>query len=256
MVIAVAVEQIGYKEKRSNSQLDDKSANAGSGNYTKYARDFDQKYPKWYNGKKNGFAWCDMFVDWCFLTAFGYEKALSLLCQPERSAGAGCTYSLRYFKNKGQFYTKDPQPGDQIFFGTSLDNSTHTGIVESVDKKQVRTIEGNTSDQVARRNYSLTNSRILGYGRPAYDAAGAAAPVTPATPAAPQTTDVPFRVKISIRNLNIRKGPGTNYSRTGSYTGIGVFTIVDVQSGQGSDTGWGKLKSGAGWISLDYTKKL
>ena len=248
--------RIGYKEKNSNSQLDDKSANAGSGNYTKYARDFDQKYPKWYNGKKNGFAWCDMFVDWCFLTAFGYEKALSLLCQPERSAGAGCTNSLRYFKNKGQFHTKDPQPGDQIFFGTSLDNSTHTGIVESVDKKQVHTIEGNTSDQVARRTYSLTNSRILGYGRPAYDAAGAVAPVTPATPVAPQTTDVPFLVKISIRDLNIRKGPGTNYSRTGSYTGIGVFTIVDVQSGQGSDTGWGKLKSGAGWISLDYTKKL
>ena len=109
---------------------------------------------------------------------------------------------------------------------------------------------------MARRTYSLTNSRILGYGRPAYDAAGAVAPVTPATPVAPQTTDVPFLVKISIRDLNIRKGPGTNYSRTGSYTGIGVFTIVDVQSGQGSDTGWGKLKSGAGWISLDYTKKL
>ena len=255
-VIAVAVEQIGYKEKKSNSQLDDKTANAGSANYTKYARDFDQKYPNWYNGKKNGFAWCDMFVDWCFLTAFGYEKALALLCQPEKSAGAGCTYSLRYFKNKGQFHTKDPQPGDQIFFGTSLDNSTHTGIVESVDKKQVHTIEGNTSDQVARRNYSLTNSRILGYGRPAYDAAGAVVPVTPSTPAAPQVTDVPFLVKVSIRDLNIRKGPGTNYSRTGSYTGIGVFTIVDVQSGQGSSTGWGKLKSGAGWISLDYTKKL
>ena len=125
-----------------------------------------------------------------------------------------------------------------------------------MDKKQVHTIEGNTSDQVARRSYSLTNSRILGYGRPAYDTAGAVAPVTPATPVAPQITDVPFLVKISIRDLNIRKGPGTNYSRTGSYTGIGVFTIVDVQSGQGSDTGWGKLKSGAGWISLDYTKKL
>ena len=256
-VIAVAVDQIGYKEKASNTSLDSKTANAGSANYTKYARDFDQKYPKWYNGKKNGFAWCDMFVDWCFLTAFGYEKALALLCQPERSAGAGCTYSLRYFKNKGQFHTKDPQPGDQIFFGTSLDNSTHTGIVESVDKKQVHTIEGNTSNQVARRNYSLTNSRILGYGRPAYDAAGTVVPVTPAAPAAPQVmTNVPFLVKISIRDLNIRKGPGTNYSRTGSYTGIGVFTIVDVQSGQGSRSGWGKLKSGAGWISLDYCKKL
>ena len=256
-VIAVAVDQIGYKEKASNTSLGSKTANAGSANYTKYARDFDQKYPKWYNGKKNGFAWCDMFVDWCFLTAFGYEKALALLCQPERSAGAGCTYSLRYFKNKDQFHTKDPQPGDQIFFGTSLDNSTHTGIVESVDKKQVHTIEGNTSNQVARRNYSLTNSRILGYGRPAYDAAGTVVPVTPAAPAAPQVmTDVPFLVKISIRDLNIRKGPGTNYSRTGSYTGIGVFTIVDVQSGQGSSSGWGKLKSGAGWISLDYCKKL
>ena len=255
-VIAVAVDQIGYKEKASNTSLDSKTANAGSANYTKYARDFDQKYPKWYNGKKNGFAWCDMFVDWCFLTAFGYEKALALLCQPERSAGAGCTYSLRYFKNKGQFHTSDPKLGDQIFFGTSLDNSTHTGIVESVDKKQVNTIEGNTSNQVARRNYSLTNSRILGYGRPSYDAAGAVVPDTPATPAAPQVKDVPFLVKVSIRDLNIRKGPGTNYSRTGSYTGIGVFTIVDVQSGQGSSTGWGKLKSGAGWISLDYTQKL
>ena len=117
-----------------------------------------------------------MFVDWCFLTAFGYEKALALLCQPEKSAGAGCTYSLRYYKAKGQFHTSGPQPGDQIFFGKSLDNATHTGIVESVDSKQVHTIEGNTSDQVARRNYSLTNSRILGYGRPGYDGAPVEAP--------------------------------------------------------------------------------
>jgi peptidoglycan hydrolase-like protein with peptidoglycan-binding domain len=58
-VLAVAVAEIGYKEKASNSQLDDKTANAGSANYTKYARDFDKKYPNWYNGKKNGFAWCD-----------------------------------------------------------------------------------------------------------------------------------------------------------------------------------------------------
>ena len=250
-VIAVAVAQIGYKEKASNSSLDDKTANAGSANYTKYARDFDQKYPNWYNGKKNGYAWCDMFVDWCFLTAFGYQKALALLCQPEKSCGAGCTYSLRYYKAKGQFHTSNPQPGDQIFFGTSLDNATHTGIVESVDNKQVHTIEGNTSDQVARRNYSLTNSRILGYGRPAYDGA----PVeTPQPVTEPDT--VPFLVRVSITDLNIRKGPGTNYSRTGSYTGKGVFTIMEVRSGQGSTAGWGRLKSGAGWISLDYATSL
>ena len=65
----------------------------------------------------------------------------------------------------------------------------------------------------------------------------------------------PYRVRVSIPNLNIRKGPGTNYARTGYFTGKGVFTIVEVKPGAGSDSGWGRLKSGAGWISLDYTKR-
>lgn len=63
---------------------------------------------------------------------------------------------------------------------------------------------------------------------------------------------VPFRVKVSITDLNIRRGAGTNHARTGRQTGIGTFTIVEVKSGQGSKSGWGKLKSGAGWISLDF----
>lgn len=68
--------------------------------------------------------------------------------------------------------------------------------------------------------------------------------------------ETPFRVKIAITNLNIRKGPGTNYPTIGRYTGKGVFTIVEVQPGKGSDNGWGRLKSGAGWISLDYATRL
>ena len=68
-------------------------------------------------------------------------------------------------------------------------------------------------------------------------------------------SDVPFTVKVSISDLNIRKGPGTDYAKTGKFTGKGVFTIVEVQSGQGSSAGWGRLKSGAGWISLDYAVK-
>lgn len=186
-LLAVAVAEIGYKEKETNSQLDNPTANAGDGNYTKYARDFDQKYPNWYNGKKNGYAWCDMFVDWCFLTAFGYEKALELLCQPEKSAGAGCTYSARYYRNKGQFYTSDPKPGDQIFFGSSVSDCSHTGIVEKVDGSKVYTIEGNTSNQCARRSYALTNSKIVGYGRPKYDAETAT--TTPDTGTADKTVD-------------------------------------------------------------------
>ena len=69
-------------------------------------------------------------------------------------------------------------------------------------------------------------------------------------------TKVPFLVRVDVDDLNIRKGAGTNYARTGKYTGKGVFTITEVKSGKGSTDGWGKLKSGAGWISLDYAKKI
>lgn len=66
---------------------------------------------------------------------------------------------------------------------------------------------------------------------------------------------VSYRVRVSIKNLNIRKGPGTNYDKTGKYTGIGVFTIVAEADGEGA-TKWGKLKSGAGWIALEHTEKI
>ena len=168
-VLDIAAAEVGYREKASNASLDDKTANAGSNNYTKYARDFDQKYPNWYNYKKQTVAWCDMFVDWAFLQAFGYKKALELLCQPEKSAGAGCTYSAGYYKAKGQFYWSNPQPGDQIFFGTSLNDCYHTGIVEKVEGGKVYTIEGNSNDRVERCGYNLTSTRIVGYGRPKFD---------------------------------------------------------------------------------------
>ena len=70
------------------------------------------------------------------------------------------------------------------------------------------------------------------------------------------TAEVPFLVKVSISDLNIRKGPGTDYAKTGQFTGRGVFTILEVKSGKGSTAGWGRLKSGAGWISLDYATKI
>ena len=180
-VIEVARAEIGYHEKASNKDLDSKTANAGSKNYTKYARDLDKL--GFYNGKKNGYAWCDMFVDWCFMKAYGYEAMAKLTNQPAGSKsnyGAGCTYSRRYYKNMGRLFTK-PEPGDQIFFyqGGDVGNTNaiaHTGIVERVDKTYVYTIEGNTSNQVARRKYKLTDSKIAGYGRPKWDCDGVPAP--------------------------------------------------------------------------------
>lgn len=72
---------------------------------------------------------------------------------------------------------------------------------------------------------------------------------------AKSTSNLPYMVRVSIDDLNIRKGPGTNYGKNG-FTGKGVFTITEVKTGTGSKAGWGKLKSNAGWISLDYAKRV
>ena len=174
-LIQTALAEVGYLEKKSNSQLDSKTANAGRNNFTKYARDLDA-IPNFYNGKKQGFAWCDVFVDWCFVQAFGVETAKKLLGQPDKSLGAGCVYSVRYFKAMGQFH-KTPKPGDQIFFSDSSGDAGHTGIVYKVDAQKVYTVEGNTSGAsgvvsngggVCKKSYSLTYHRIIGYGRPEY----------------------------------------------------------------------------------------
>ena len=176
-IIAHAKTEIGYKEKRTNSQLDDKTANAGSNNWNKYARDIDEKYPGFYNGKKNGYAWCDIFVDWNFIDCFGYESALAMLYQPERSYGAGCTNSANYYRRNNAFYS-EPEVGDQIFFG-DYGNEGHTGIVIAVNGSTVTTIEGNTSggagvnangDGVYEKVYNLDQTYIPGFGRPNWDA--------------------------------------------------------------------------------------
>ena len=418
-VIDLAEQEVGYLEKASNANLDDKTANAGSGNYTKYARDlYNAGY---YNGNKNGYAWCDVFVDWLFYKAFGKEVGQKLQCQTG-DLGAGCKFSAQYYEKQGRFF-KTPKAGDQIFFANSGEDPYHTGLVINVVSNKVYTIEGNTSSSsgvvanggcVSKKCYSVNYGKIYGYGRPKYDTEdvgtenvsndsanttsknsyplirrgdtgeyvekaqrylnkwdysletdgifgekteaavidfqtkkclevdGIVGPITwgalekfeeaksdagtkieESSGTAKVEFEVgdlvsvlsyakyyngssipdfvkkqnwyisevsgdrvvidrnedgsnsiqspinskylalvrkkaalPFFVRVDIARLNIRTGPGTNYSLTGKYTGKGVFTIVEVSNGTGSNSGWGKLKSGVGWISLDYATKL
>lgn len=172
-LVDLAKSQVGYLEKRSNAQLDNKTANAGSNNWNKYARDIDNKYPNFYNGKKNGYSWCDIFVDWCFIECFGYEKALKMLYQPTKSVGAGCKYSANYYRAHNAFY-RHPQVGDQVFFG-DYGNEGHTGIVVAVSGNIITTVEGNTSggygvesngDGVYLKKYNISTQYIPGFGRP------------------------------------------------------------------------------------------
>lgn len=82
-------------------------------------------------------------------------------------------------------------------------------------------------------------------------------PKTTQTATKPTTnTFKSYRVKVTTDALRIRKGAGTNYAQVGMIRNRGVYTIVAESKGTGSTKGWGKLKSGAGWISLDYTKKV
>lgn len=98
----------------------------------------------------------------------------------------------------------------------------------------------------------LANAKIKADANPGYFVFDADGNVVYPTEQKPEAPAVPFRVWVKVTDLNIRKGPGTNYGCTGRFTGKGVFTIVAVQNGEGSTAGWGRLKSGAGWISLDY----
>lgn len=94
----------------------------------------------------------------------------------KKGVGAGCSGSANYYKQKGQFHTSGPQPGDQIFFTNDGGKTMyHTGIVEKVAGGRVYTIEGNTSSAagvvenggcVRDKSYALTYSKIGGYGRP------------------------------------------------------------------------------------------
>ena len=78
-----------------------------------------------------------------------------------------------------------------------------------------------------------------------------AAPVQPSAP----VSSVPYKVRITATDLRIRKGPGTNTAIVQNAITPGVYTIVSEATGPGA-TLWGKLKSGKGWVSLDFCKKI
>jgi hypothetical protein len=155
-LIGYALSQVGVAETPKGS------------NKNKFALMIDTQFPDFYNGKKNGYAaWCDIFVDACFLTCFGEDETLRLLCQPKKSCGAGCKFSAGYFKAKKQF-DNNASIGDQIFFYDNKGEINHTGIVYKVEDDYVYIVEGNSGDEVKTHRYAASNKKIAGYGHPAW----------------------------------------------------------------------------------------
>lgn len=134
-IVDVAIGEIGYREQGNNRT----------------------KYGAWFG--MNGAAWCHMFVSWCANQA-GESSAV-----PKT---ASTTTGMQWFKNKGLFKYKGhytPKRGDLVYFKTGR---SHVGLVEYVSGNTLHTVEGNSSDKVTRRQYSLSEPTITGYGVPKY----------------------------------------------------------------------------------------
>lgn len=171
-VLKIAKNECGYLEKASNKDLDDPKANPGKGNFTKYARDLAAA--GYYNGNKNGYDWCDVFVDWVFWQACGRDKAAAeeATCQIGAYAlyGAGVKWSKDGFLSVGRL-DQTPKVGDQFFIYNNITEYwEHTGIVTEVGSDYFRTIEGNTDNQVMPRYRSLSMAtRNYYFGHPYYE---------------------------------------------------------------------------------------
>ena len=135
-IVDVAIGEIGYKEEGNNRT----------------------KYGAWYG--MNGAAWCHMFDSWC-----ANQAGVSTSSIPKT---ASTSSGMAWFQQKGIFKYKGkytPKRGDIVYFKTGR---SHVGIVEKVSGGTLHTVEGNTSDKVARKMYSLSNGTITGYGVPQY----------------------------------------------------------------------------------------
>lgn len=145
--------------------------------HNKYAAYIDKNYPDFYNGKKQGVDFCDIFVDYCILVnAKSAKDAEYVLCQPAKSCGAGVGWSYKYYKAK-QRNTSIAHYGDQIFLSSNgkLDGLYHTGIVYKVNSKYVYFVAANERGTGGKREtkkhkYLKSNKKIFAYGRPRYKA--------------------------------------------------------------------------------------
>lgn len=165
--IGIALAQDGYLEKKSDSQLTNKTANAGKNNYTRYEKEVFGT---------NGNYWCASFISWVFWMLCNKNKTEAKKVCLTLTRGAE-TFRQAFIKAKR--YGSAPKLGALVFFsGTRHSGANHIAMVYKYDSKYVYTVEGNTSSDagvvdnggaVNCKKYLRTNSKILGYGYPNYD---------------------------------------------------------------------------------------
>ncbi|MBR5135194.1 MAG: CHAP domain-containing protein [Clostridia bacterium] len=238
-IVAVAKTQVGYLEGSYAGTT------AGSNNVQKYGLWYDQNVD---NIGVKAAPWCAAFVSWCANQA-GVPSSIVYY-------HAYCPYGVNWFKNRGLFqyaasrggsYT--PKAGDIVYFAPAgSSESSHIGLVTGVSGGYVYTIEGNTSGQngevndgggVFAKSYSLSYSRLLGYGTPNYETKVGGSAEKLGT----------YKINVTS-SLNVRKGAGSSYDIIGELHGGDLVNVTELSNG------WGKitLSDGqVGWCAVgDY----
>lgn len=245
-LLTTAIAEDGYCEKATNSQLNSKTENSGSNNYTKYWADLKPSF--------QGQPWCNAYVNWVFVEVFGETVAKQLLCTTNDWSYYTPT-SAQYFKNKNR-WTTTPQIGSVIYFKNST-RIYHVGLVYKIDDKYVYTIEGNTSASgtnyvqneggaVCKKFYTKSYSKIAGYGLPLYkDLVEENAELTA------------YDIKVGEKGLVVSVDGSLNirsYPKTGESIGTlknGEIIFPTKKTFVNNDV-WYYLPDYNGWISAKY----
>ncbi len=241
-VLLVALSQLGYHEGDNEGDMGGGN-DSGSRNFVEYNRLFGKVDNFEGNGVSYGYAWCCAFATWCIRQAGVPVSVLKTEVSNIRL--------IAWLKENSTYKTRAsgyiPESGDLIFFKnpTSSSIATHVGLVRYVSGSYVYTIEGNpSSNNVALKNYSLSDTYIVGYGVPAYTKNPSAA-----IDFSMSGGYLPGTYFINT-TLNVRSGPSTSHSQIGGLSYRDKVTVTD------SSGGWGKIdyKGKEGWIYLGYAQ--
>lgn len=271
MLISIEENELGYLEKRSNSQLDSKTANAGHNNYTKYWRDINKwglfSYASNWAGGPD-WSWCAGLQTWCFVKAFGPKNAKKLLLH---LPFISCAVMGSKAKSKLKSTAKR---GDIVLF-SKKGAFKHTGLVYKVDSTYVYTIEGNTSlstgvvangGAVAKKKYSLKTVKTAGHKffTPDYSIVVSSATVKPAvetTNTTKPTTNTVLKMKINTKSdpLRCRQSPSSTGKVIGRFAKNEIVTVVEQTNSRfykvkGKDA-WSR-KTITGYCATSYLKKI
>ncbi len=231
--VAAALSQLNYHEGNSSADFGGKNT-GGNKNYTEFNR---------YIGTVGGtysYAWCAAFVSWCLDMAGALNAA--------GGSFTSCTLWVERLQDLGLYSTRGsgytPKQGDLIFFRSAGVSraSDHIGIVRYVKNGRVYTVEGNSSDKVTLRDYKLTDTYIVGYGKPKYSGEKLDKNALSLEDKAAGIYTVTYDF------VNVRAKANANSAKLGSLAKGTLVTVESIEAGFGKITYNGR----SAYISLEY----